>query len=227
MEDEDKNSGKDRIRNMGQKREDGNVKHYKQLLLDTVYFEREAGYSGRTWIGYFERKTAYSLEIAQKIISLFFEFFENDLNDFVVVTSCYIDKDNLVETENIEIENELCKKGYIKSINGNQYFDKDQQVWEEQISNLELSFQVFHSDKDIITKFSLLGMTDTNVQGYCYFISEKLDLIIYPHGDNTGYGCIGIKSKNNEKGIEFLKTASKNGFNSYIEYNGEIKKIEN
>jgi len=205
-----------------------NTEHYEQIVLDTVDFERGYG-SEKTWIGYCERSTDYSLEITQKIISCFLEFFDRDLSNFVTVTSLYIDKDKSVETDVLDIENELCQKGYVKSIRGNQYFDKNnQEIWEEQINKLDFSFQVFPADRDIITKFSFVSMAESSTygQGHCFFVSEKLDLIIYPHGDNTGYGCIGIKSKDNKKGIEFLRAARNIGFNSFIEKNGKTQNIE-
>jgi|GEM_PF-5374528 len=159
----------------------------------------------------------------------FLEFFERDLSDFVIVTSLYIDTDHPLDTDVLDVENELCSEGYIKSIYGNQYFDKkNQKIWEEQINNLNLSFQVFPANSDILTQFSFVSTANSSTygRGHCFFVSEKLDLIIYPHGDNTGYGCFGITNKENKKALEFLVAAQNNGFSSYILSNEEIIRLE-
>jgi len=192
--------------------------HYIKLLSDCVDF---LGYShSRYWIGYFERDKDFDIHIANEIISFFCENFCTPLTEIVIATSYYIDNDNISINDSFiqNIENDLSSKGYIKRINGNSYFSEDDNVFDKQLFELDTCFQIYKNfDNNILSDLSLLLMMDSNVQGQCFFILEKDNLIIYPHGDNTGYGCIGINNRDSKKGYKFLYEASKKRYlNSYL-----------
>jgi hypothetical protein len=195
------------------------AKYYKQLLLNTVNFENGYGLSNN-WIGFFECKIKFSEKIAVKAIDLFCNYFSSCINDFITATSLFIDNDNIINKK-IKLSNmaeELSKDNYIKIINGKNYFDEDQAIWEKQYNELVFNFMIKQSNKNIIEKLSYLIIADDNTDGHCFFVSEENDLIIYPHED-TGYGFIGIKNKNNKTAIDFLeKIYKENEFGGHMGY---------
>jgi hypothetical protein len=180
-------------------------------------------------MGYFERSKRFNINTTEKIISFFYENFCTQSTKIVIATSYYIDDDNASKKYGKTVRDSeiyLDNNGYIKHINGNSYFSENNDIFDKQLLELNTLFDIYTEfDNEILRHLSLLGMTDSNVNGQCFFILEKEDLIIYPHGDNTGYGCIGINSKNSKKGHEFLYAASKKKYlNSYI-YSEDKKSV--
>lgn len=202
--------------------------HINKEVLNNIDFDN--GYSqGKNWIGYFEQNKKFNIKYVGEAISFFCEFFQKEMIDLIVVESYYIDCDNLqkhIKNNVWEIENKLVDKGFIKTVNGTSFFSKNDEICDRQIRELDASFKTYsHNEQSIIEHLSFLGMVDSNVQGHCFFILKKDDLIIYPHGDNSGFGCIGISNRENEKAISFLvKASEKKNFNAYI-YSIEKKQI--
>jgi hypothetical protein len=197
-----------------------NKTDYKQLLMNTVNFE--AGYgASNNWIGFFERKVNFSNKVVVKAIDIFTDYFSKYLNNLIIATSLYKDADNIKfkKAKILNMEKEMYEINCIKIINENSYFSKDQDIFDKQYNKLVLDFTIKQSNENILRKISYLMMENSNicdVQGHCFFILEEHGLIIYPHED-TGYGFIGIKDKNNEMAINFLnKVFKENEFGGRI-----------
>ena len=102
-------------------------------------------------------------------------------------------------TRCFDIENRWINKGLIKIATPHT---------DEEIRREDLAFRLLDNPtKEDIIDFSILGMNDDifyNQGGHCFFVLEKYSLIIYPHGDDMGYGFIGMHDNKNEKAEGFL-----------------------
>jgi len=148
----------------------------------------------------------------------FMKFFHKDLKNIIMVSSSYIDKDEdkgeseiLKRIKNAEID----LQDYLSIIEGNIYYGINEETYQETFDEkhikLNKSFKVFRSvHKDVIKKMSLVFMDNSNVAGHCFFVLEKQGLIIYPHGDNTGYGVISYLENSNDIGYKFLTDVPEN-----------------
>ena len=202
-----------------------NEEYYKQLLLTTIATDLERGYgTGENWIGLCERKVKFNEKILVQEIDFFVEYFYGYINKFTIITSLFIDTDNIKVKKSKKIlafEKDLCEQNFIKTINGNTYFSNNQNVFDKQYNELVMDFTVQHSTEDIVRKLSYLKMDDSNTDGHLFFVLEEQNLIIYPHGDNTGYGFFGIKDRNNKMVIDFLrKIYREEGFGGHYFSNG-------
>jgi hypothetical protein len=188
----------------------------KPLLLESVDLESYG--TSKNWTGYFERNTKFKEKIVIMAIDNFVNYFSEYLNECIIFSSLFIDKDDIKNKRKkmLNAENELIKTNLIKTINGNTYFNNDSDIFDQQYDELCNSFIKKTSTDDIIKKISYLVMVDDNVSGHCFFILEKENLIIYPHEDK-GYGFFGIKDKNNTLAIDFLsKINDIKEFKAYI-----------
>lgn len=177
--------------------------NYKDLILKTVNFEN--GYSqSKNWIGFFEMNELANFENVKKTIDIFLNYF--DMADFVILTSYYIDVDSAdwdlhMESEIKEIENELIDRHYIPLLSCDHMQDNDFYV-------LDMNFKIIKANNtDLYKKFSIMGICDTHIgfsNGHCFFVSIKNDVIVYPHGDDGGYGFFYINKKRNNIGYDFL-----------------------
>lgn len=205
---------------------------FEEIILNLV--DLTTGYSeSNNWIGFFERNKPYKYIYTEKAISKFLSYFENTLDDFWVAVSYYINTDSPnneyeIEDEVINAEKFLVENNYISQISY-MYLCKNGEICNDELLKLDSTFKIFKPKNKIVYKYlSIIGMCDSHVglsNGHCFFISLKNDLIIYPHGDNTGYGCIGINDKKNNVGLSFLKDVSKEkDFDSWI-YSEQYKKM--
>lgn len=183
--------------------------NYKDLILNIVNFEN--GYSqSKNWIGFFEINGLNNLNNIKKAVDVFLDYF--DMDNFVILTSYYIDIDNVdwdlhIENEVKEIEQELVDRQYIPLLSCNNMQDDD-------FFRLDTNFKIIKTNKlDLYKKFSIMGICDTNIgfsNGHCFFISIKNDIIAYPHGDDGGYGFFYINKKRNNIGYDFLHHIANN-----------------
>ena len=101
------------------------------------------------------------------------------------------------------------------------YLDVNQLEMEKKLLALDNNFVFINSDKSLIREFSLLGMCDSHKEfqaGHCFFILFEKNVIIYPHGDNTGFGCFAIDKSEESVALDFLKSADQlHSFRSSIE----------
>ena len=204
------------------------------ILVD---LELTIGYgSNKNWVGFFERKTKFKKEVLLEAISFFLDFFENEINDFIIATSYYVDSEKLISKQEFRIlkdvlkaEIDLINQNYINTISFNEYFDCDDIEYKKRLSSLNNKFIFLKSNKNLIKKFSLVGMGESHLgfdDGHCFFVSIKNNIIIYPHGDNTGYGCFIIDKDKDSVAFEFLKKANElKSFRSNFKVDMQTKSV--
>jgi hypothetical protein len=208
--------------------------NYNQIISDVLHFS-DFGCSSDNWIGYFERNKRFNKKIANEVVSFFSNYFKDELNDFVIAVSYFVDSKKLnlkapykILNEVIKIERELIESGYIVIINEDSYFD-NQEEFDEKHLKLCTTFRFFNSDVKILKYLSFIRICDSHIEhsnGYCFFISVKNNVIIYPHGDNSGYGFYSIDNTKENIAHDFLKKISKTeNFDSFLCSEGKIKKI--
>lgn len=184
------------------------------------------------WCGYFELGSSTSMinySMVKKTIEYFYSYFNKNLNDFIVVSSLFIDNSRKIDDSKIlknvlKAEQNLVNKGYIRLENIN--FSKENHT--KKIKKLESLFKVLKPNKSTFKHCSLVLMCDSHLypfdaHGYCFFISLKHNIAIYPHCDEyPGYGCFSI-DKNKKCCINFLKKAEENNiFDVYYSKNISI-----
>ncbi|MGV6988170.1 hypothetical protein ACWA5Z_04100 [Testudinibacter sp. P80/BLE/0925] len=169
--------------------------------------------SSSTWIGYFEEtELVEPLNGIKLACELFYNFFSNDLNDFILISAlCFDDKADLDPRFNdyngiYEISKE---KGYLKPLTDNyiKYLDG---------SPLLANHLSIHFDNDFFIPFCemVMALSYSKVVGQvCFLINPKLQIALYPH-DDTGFGVITL-NENFSMGIEFLQYCGKNEFFDY------------
>lgn len=199
---------------------------YNNIILQTNILN---GYGiSDHWIGYSERKNKFYKHILIEGVNFFLNFFKNDINDFVVAVSYYIDLNKLNSKYPCRIlkivlnaEKELINENYIHILDFDKYFDCRDDEFDNKNNSLNNTFRFFSSDRDHLKNLSFVGMDNSHLgleDGHCFFISLKNNIIIYPHSDNTGYGCFAIdKEKDFNIGINFLKKFSElDNFDAYL-----------
>lgn len=201
------------------------------VIYENVDLSKGYGVS-KNWVGYFERNQAFSLSIANKAVSIFLEYFKSELNQIIVVVSYALNKDSTISEEDYlrnflnPLERELLDLKFIQKEIRNSYFSKDLELNDKQLLELETTFKAYSNvGINILKKISLLAMIDSSLIGHCFFVLKRHNLIIYPHGDDTGYGCIGIDSNINNTAVDFLRhAASQNEFRAY--FNPKLSNIK-
>ena len=207
---------------------------YNQIISDVLRFS-DFGCSSDNWIGYFEGNKRFNKKIAHEIVSFFSNYFKDELNDFVIGVSYFVDSKKLnlktsykILNEVIKIEKELIETGYVVVINEDFYVD-NQEEFDEKYLKLSTTFRFFKSNEKSLKSLSFIGICDSHIEqsgGYCFFISVKNNVIIYPHGDNSGYGFYSIDNTKENIAHDFLKKISKTeNFDSFLCSEGNIKKI--
>lgn len=194
----------------------------KNNYIDTIseIVNLSAYGSSKMWVGYCEENGTYSTLAAEKAIKCFIDFFMSYLDDFVIVTSVFIDVDNKelfdipMSKDVLIAENKLIDSGYINQLYLSEYYDNDLR-FDQIINDLNMKFTLIESsDERLYAYFSKIIMCDSHIAigtGHCFFVSRKNDIIIYPH-DNIGFGCLAIKDKANNIGFKFLEYMKDNGF---------------
>lgn len=171
--------------------------------------------SSNGWVGYFERKSGFSLELVEDAVRLFEIYFNND-NDQVMIVSalCFDDKS---ESDNIIIEH---YKRQVEEAKALKIFTAMTPSFERYLygeAPLPANSLSFHFCQSSFTLLSKLIMAHGGVIGdVCFYINITKNIAVYPHGD-TGFGCIGM---NNEKyaAVDFLNYCKKNvNFNVVID----------
>jgi hypothetical protein len=191
-------------------------------VLDSVNFGRK-NYLNAHWIGYCRRKKNIRITA---VIDYFIDYFYDYINKFIIVSSLFIDTDNILPAESKKIytlEKEFLDENFIKAIASNTYFIDDPDIVEKQFYGLETHFSLKQSSEDTIRKLSYLTMGYGNTFGHLFFVLEELELIIYPA--RGGYEFFGIKSRNNKTAMEFFeKTRRKKEFwGAYRAVNNKLK----
>ena len=168
------------------------------------------------WIGYFERKGKFSLDLIDESIKLFDSFFSSSKNS-MTISALSFDDTRIVEDDIEKKYGEIYKK-YIKK---ELVFPLNDEYESYLYGDIEfpVSLIKYSKDKDIFIDLSKLLMCYNKLLGQiCFYIDLDYGLAVYPH-DDIGFGCI-VLNDNYEVGYEFLNSCKKNGeFDVYIQKN--------
>lgn len=164
-----------------------------------------SGFSfSKGWVGFFERKGAFSIDLVEEALHIMQSYFAEHRSDFFVITAlCYNDvtteKDKDIQKAYNGALHDMKQQGLLKPLNDSiaDYFAGLAPLAYE---HLQLN------DHTCMDSLSRLLMAHAEVRGQiCFFIDLKLNLAIYPHED-TGYGAMGLNGKTAEA-IKFLEYA--------------------
>ncbi|CAM4095684.1 hypothetical protein FLBR109950_15805 [Flavobacterium branchiophilum] len=213
-------------------------------MMNSIYFQTISksinlnSYStSENWFGYFERNGGYSKRIVNKTISIFLDYFKEDLSNFVIASSYYIDKNKLndeseknIYKDVLNAEKKLIEKHLISVFDFSNYFNyEEDNIFELQVNKLEKEFKFIKGTPTLIKDISLIAMCDSNMSyqdGHCFFISLVKNIIVYPHSEETGFGCLIIDEKKESAAKDFLSSIRlKNDYNVFIKVSNEIKKL--
>jgi hypothetical protein len=170
----------------------------------------------KNWVGFFEISDKLTRKNIDTTIYFLMNAIEKDLDSFTIAVSCFIDDnkepDYKIYKDVIEAENKLTQAGIVKRIDQEKYFNyENNDEFDKQHFELCTSFRYYLPDNKLIKELSLIRLCESNVKfndGYCFFVSIKNNVIIYPHGDNSGYGFYIINKNENSIAHKILESAS-------------------
>lgn len=158
------------------------------------------------WIGYFESKNDRNLAVLSEALNLAYDFFKNDLNDFIVVSAlkysdeCHFQDENKAYYRLFKVAK---KYNLVQKTTGvfDSYLYGDIPL---PADCLTISF-----NKRLFLCLAKLVIGSNAVLGkVCFFISPRLNIAIYPHED-IGFGVVSL-SGDKSLGVEFLNFCAKN-----------------
>lgn len=183
-------------------------------LLKKINF---SGFSSSLgWIGYFERKGKFNLDLIDESIKLFDSFFSSSKNS-MTISALSFDDTRIVEDDIEKKYGKIYKKYVEKEV----IFTLNDEYESYLYGDIEFPVSLIKcsKDKETFIDLSKLLMCYNKILGQiCFYIDLNYGLAIYPH-DDTGFGCI-VLNDNYEAGYEFLNSCKKNGeFDVYIQKN--------
>lgn len=193
----------------------------KNLSIKTINKTIELGrfdFSGfsssNVWIGYFETKNNYNLELIKEALNLACQFFKEELNSFIIISALKYS----VEYDFIN-EHRFYQKLLSKAKNNSLIQPVNDLFYSYLYGDIPLpasSLTISFDKRNFLYLSKLVMGCDAIIGDVCFFISPKLGIAIYPHED-IGFGVISLNN-NRDLGVNFLQYCSRNeNFSVYIE----------
>lgn len=170
--------------------------------------------SSNLWIGYFEAEKVHNLVLVKDAINLVYEFFKDNLDDFIMISALKYSKEY-----NFKNEGEYYYRLFQRAKKYN-LIQETTDIFDNYLYGditLPADCLTISLDKRLFLCLTKLVMGCNAILGnVCFFISPKLNIAIYPHED-IGFGIISL-SDDKSLGIEFLTFCSQNkNFTVHIE----------
>ncbi|WP_279156235.1 hypothetical protein [Obesumbacterium proteus] len=177
----------------------------KSLSLNEFNFG--AFSSSPNWIGFFERKSKFSINLIDQSLDIFKNFFKKENEDIIIVTALSFDdkreRNNEIINKYNAIYEKMKKNGVLLPMTS---------CYESYLYGdipLPASALNFYFDKNIFIELSKIMMCHSGIIGdICFYINKDMNIAIYPHED-VGFGCMSLNG-DRTAGIQFLNTCSKN-----------------
>jgi len=183
-----------------------------------------SGFSqSENWVGYFEKKGAFSYDLIDKAINLFEGFFGASGDEGIILVALSFNDEREDDVDTIKKYGKLYEdvkdKGLVFPMND----DFESYLYGDSClpaSSLKLSF-----DANDFKDLSRLLMCHAGVIGQvCFYINLSKNVAIYPH-DDVGFGCIALNSDTNTS-KSFLSYCSKDmDFEVFLNEDDVVQKI--